>query len=143
MMATEAEAEDYSFQLRIRHPYHEDKSMEWNIRAHSVHTSLDSVKGKGDCAFIPYEALIPYCERKVMHTTGQVFEFKWTMTIRIKSPASSLVSLVHPGGAEKNRKPDLMNNLEVVDDGKNDEAEPANTTDDQVMFMDAEADGHD
>jgi len=58
--------------------------MEWSIRAHSVHTALDKIQDGGDCAFIPYEALIPYCERKVIHTTGQVFEFKWTMTILIE-----------------------------------------------------------
>jgi len=62
------------------------------VRANSVHTSLDAIKEAGNCVFIPYEALIPYCERKVRHTTGQVFEFKWTMKILIEKelPFSAL-----------------------------------------------------
>jgi hypothetical protein len=59
--------------------------MQWKVRAHSVHTPLHKVQTSCDCAYIPYVALTHFCERKVEHSTGQIFEYKWTMGIRIDS----------------------------------------------------------
>ena len=57
-------------------------SIEWKLKAHSVHTEFAIVESSCDCAYIPDKAVTQFCKSKKFDTV-EVKLNRWTMSMKI------------------------------------------------------------